>query len=109
MMAEAESRQDGVHGLVEREALDFDEEVDGVAGQIAFGPAPIAVLDEETAEGGDGKVTGFALAEGEAVFFQERSQLHFSGGADLFLGPGLGGAGVIRRAWCHSLSSNGVG
>lgn len=105
MMAGAESRQDSVHGFVEREPLDFDEEVDGVPGQIALGPAPIAVFDGESAVGGDGKISGLALDEGETVFFQERSQLHFSGGADLFFGPGLGGAGAIRRARCHSLSS----
>ena len=37
MMAGAQSRQDGVHGFVERQSLDFDKEVDGVAGQLAFG------------------------------------------------------------------------
>ena len=69
MMAWARSGQDGVHGRVEREALDFDEEVDGVAGQLALGPAPIAVFDKEAAVGGDGKISGLALDEGETVFF----------------------------------------
>ncbi len=38
---------DLAHGVVERQAEDLDVEVNGVAGQIAFGPAPIAVFDFE--------------------------------------------------------------
>ena len=30
------------------QAEDFDAKVDGVARQIALGPAPVAVLDDET-------------------------------------------------------------
>ena len=39
------------HGVVEGEAQDLDEEVDRVAGQVALGPAPITVFDDETGEG----------------------------------------------------------
>jgi len=37
--------EDGMHGFVEGEPLDFDKEVNGVAGLVAFRPAPIAVFD----------------------------------------------------------------
>ena len=35
---------DFAHGVVEGQAEDFDEEVDGVAGEILLGPAPIDSL-----------------------------------------------------------------
>jgi len=43
---------------VEREAEHLHEEVDGVAGLVAFRPAPVAVFDDEAGEGGHGKVVG---------------------------------------------------
>ena len=39
------------HGVVEGQAEHLDKEVDGVAGEVALGPAPIGVLDDETGEG----------------------------------------------------------
>ena len=30
------------HGVVERQAEDLDVEVDGIAGEVAFGPAPVS-------------------------------------------------------------------
>ena len=47
---------DLAHGVVEGQAEDLDEEVDGVAGQIAFRPAPVAVFDDEAGIGGQGKL-----------------------------------------------------
>jgi hypothetical protein len=35
---------------------DHNEEVDGVAGLVPPGPAPVAVFDDETEEGGYAKV-----------------------------------------------------
>jgi hypothetical protein len=37
---------------VEGEAEHLDMEVDGIAGEVAFGPAPIAVFDDESGIGG---------------------------------------------------------
>ena len=42
---------DLAHGVVEGQAKNLDVEVNGVAGQIAFGPAPVAVFDDETGIG----------------------------------------------------------
>ena len=39
---------DLAHGIVEGQAEDLDMKVNGVAGQVAFGPAPVAVFDDET-------------------------------------------------------------
>ena len=43
---------DLAHGVVEGEAEHLDMEVDGIAGEVAFGPAPIAVFDDESGIGG---------------------------------------------------------
>ncbi|MBE0541267.1 MAG: hypothetical protein IH623_07775 [Verrucomicrobia bacterium] len=40
-----------VHGVVEGQAQDLDVEVNGVAGEVAFGPAPITVLDDDVPKG----------------------------------------------------------
>jgi len=47
---------------VEGEAEHLDVEVNGVAGEVAFGPAPIAVLDDETGIPGPALV-GLASAQ----------------------------------------------
>ena len=39
---------DLAHGVMEGQAEDLDMKVNGVAGQVAFGPAPVAVFDDET-------------------------------------------------------------
>ena len=38
---------DLVHGIVEGQAEHLDTEVDGIAGQIALGPAQVAVLEDQ--------------------------------------------------------------
>jgi hypothetical protein len=43
---------DLAHGVVEGQAEDLGTEVDGVPGQIALGPAPIGVFDDQTGIGG---------------------------------------------------------
>ena len=35
------------HGVVEGQAEDLDVEVDGIASEVAFGPAPVTVFDDE--------------------------------------------------------------
>lgn len=37
---------DLAHGVVEGKAEDLEVEVDGVAGEVAFGPAPVAVFED---------------------------------------------------------------
>ena len=54
---------DLAHGVVEGQAEDLDKEVDGVAGQIALGPAPVAVFDDEAGEGGQNEVAGLLFDE----------------------------------------------
>lgn len=44
--------EDLAHGIVEAHAEDLDKEVDGVAVEIALGPAPVAFLDQESRKGG---------------------------------------------------------
>lgn len=49
---------DLAHGVVEGQAEDLDVEVNGIAGKIAFRPAPVAVFDDETGIGGQNKIAG---------------------------------------------------
>ena len=43
---------DLAHSVVEGQAEDLGTEVDGVAGQIPLGPAPIGVFNDQTGIGG---------------------------------------------------------
>ena len=56
---------------MEGQAQDLDKEVNGVAGQIAFGPAPVAVFDDEAGIGGQNKIACPAMAELHPVFFEQ--------------------------------------
>jgi hypothetical protein len=58
---------DLAHGVVEAQAEYADAEVDGVACQVALGPAPVAVLDDETGIGGEIMVPRLTFAELEAA------------------------------------------
>ena len=58
------------HGVVEGEAEHTHAEVNGVAGQVALGPAPIAVFDDRGGIGGQEEVAGLAFDELEAAFFE---------------------------------------
>ncbi|HEY6182195.1 MAG TPA: hypothetical protein VIW67_08115 [Terriglobales bacterium] len=60
---------DFAHGVVEVQAQDLNEEVDGVAGQLALGPSPVAVLDDQTRIGGQLVVAGFPFDELECRVF----------------------------------------
>ena len=61
---------DLAHGVVEGQAEDLDMEVNGVAGQVAFGPAPVAVFDDEAGISGQNKIAGLACDELESAFLQ---------------------------------------
>jgi len=50
--ADGSGSSDLAHGVVEGEAKDLDMEVDGIAGQIPLGPAPVTVFDDEAGIGG---------------------------------------------------------
>ena len=56
---------------MEAHPQDLDAEVDGVAGQMAFGPAPVAVFEEEARMGGQFKVVGVAFAQGQTTLLQQ--------------------------------------
>jgi hypothetical protein len=45
-----------LHGLVKGEAQDLNKEVNGVAGPVPLGPAPIAVFDDQAGKGGQQEV-----------------------------------------------------
>ena len=59
------------HGVVKRQAEHAHEEVNGVAGQIAFGPAPVTVFDDKAGISGQGKVARLAWEELHPVFFEQ--------------------------------------
>jgi len=72
---------------VEGQAENLDMEVNGVAGQVAFGPAPVTVFDDEAGKGGQNKIARLVCDELKAAFFQERNQRGDAGGADLLARP----------------------
>jgi hypothetical protein len=84
-------------------------EVNGVTGQIALRPAPVAVFDDQTGIGGQGKVVRLAYDQLESALLQEWHQRGQPGGADLFARPTRPRVCAGFRVGCHSLSSSGVG
>ena len=98
-----------VHGVVKREAEDLDEKVDRVAGQLALGPAPIAVFNEQSFVSGQLEVALGPFDDGQAALLQQRQDRSHAGSADLFTRPAGGGVTRGFREWgCHSLFSSGV-
>jgi len=89
-------------------AEDLDVEVNGVAGEVAFGSAPVTVFDDEAGIGGQNKIARLAGDELESVLLQQRRQRCEPGGADLFARP-PGALRTTMRRWAgHSLFSNAV-
>ena len=82
---------DVTHGVAEAVAQDLHEEVDGVAGQLALGPAPAGVFDDQAGIGGQLVVAGFTFDELEAAFLEQWNQRGDAGGADLFARPAWSG------------------
>jgi hypothetical protein len=58
---------DLAHGIVEGQAEHLDVEVNGVAGEVAFGPAPVTVFDDEAGIGGQNKIARLAFDELESA------------------------------------------
>ena len=96
-----------LHGLLEGQAQDLGVEVDGVAGEIALRPAPVAVLDDEAGKGGQQEIAASVFEHLEAAFLEQRQERGQSGGADLLASPARAQGGA-RRGVGHSLSSSGV-
>jgi hypothetical protein len=46
-------------------------EVNGVAGEVAFRPAPVTVFDDETRIGGQNEIAGLAFDELESPFLEQ--------------------------------------
>ena len=58
---------DEPHGVVEGEAEDLDVEVNGVAGEVALRPEPVAVFDDEAGIGGQNKIARLAWDDLESA------------------------------------------
>lgn len=100
---------DVAHGVVEGQAKDLDVEVNGVAGQIAFGPAPVAVLDDEAGIGGQKVIARLAGDGLESALLEQWQQRSQPSGADLLARPASGGRPQGLKRWVgHSLFANGV-
>jgi len=95
---------DLAHSVVEGQTEDLDKEVNGVAGQVALGPAPVAVFDEQARISGYFKVVCGALDELEPSFLEQGRQRGHSGGTDLVAAPAW--AGFVRGLGCHGRFSN---
>ena len=59
---------DLAHGVMEGKAEHLDMEVDGVAGQIAFRPAPVAVFHDEAGIDWQRKIARLADDELDTMF-----------------------------------------
>src|SRR3954464_1275684 len=75
---------DLAHGVVKVHFQDLDKEVDGVAGEVALRPAPIAFFEDETGEGGQFEVARLLFDKLQAALLQQRYERGLSGSADLF-------------------------
>jgi hypothetical protein len=68
---------------MEGQAKDLDEKVNGVASQVAFGPAPVAVFDDEAGIGGQKEIARRLFDELEGALLEQRYQGCQARGADL--------------------------
>lgn len=80
-------RGEDEHGVVKGKPEDLGVEVDGVAGEVAGGPAPVGVLDDETGEGGEGKIAAAGLEQLQSALCEQGSKGNEPGVADLFTSP----------------------
>lgn len=95
---------DPAHGVVEGEAEDLNEKINGISCHIALGPAPVGVFYDEAGIGGQNIIARLLCDELECLFLQERYQRSQAGDADLFTRPAC-----LMGVGCHSLFSSGVG
>ena len=100
---------DRLHGLMERQSQDLNVEVNGVAGLVVRGPAPIAVFEEQALERGHLEVAGGQFEELEAAFLEQGRQRGHAGRADLLPGPpGPWRAGGVKARVGRSHDASGV-
>ena len=90
---------------MEGQAEHLDVEVNGVAGEVAFWPAPIAVFDDQAGIGRQNKIACVPRNEFKSALLEQRDQRGNAGGADLFAGPAL----TFKQWVGHSLYASGVG
>ena len=86
------------HGIVERQAENLDEEVNGIASQVALGAAPITVFKQEALVGGQFGVAGGPFEQLEAPLLEQRGQRSHGGGSDLLARPAAGATGEVGRS-----------
>ncbi len=59
---------------MEAHAQDVDEEVDGIALEVALRPAPVAFFDDETGVGGQFEIARLGRDELDALLFEQWGQ-----------------------------------
>ena len=97
------------HGVMKAQAEDAGEQIDGIARHVVIGPAPVAVLEDETGAVGQFEVAGPAVDEEEAATTQDGFEGREAGVADLFARPTRLAPAGFRGVGCHVLFSSGVG
>jgi len=93
---------------MEGQAENLDVEVNGVASEVALGPAPVTVFDDEAGIGGQNKIAGLLGNELKPALLKQRHQRRQPGGADLLARPPWALRTTMRRWVDHSLFSNAV-
>jgi hypothetical protein len=81
---------DLAHGVVEGQTEDLNAEVNGVAGEVALGPAPIAVLDDEARISGQNEIARILCDDLNPALLEQRREGCQPGGADLLARPADG-------------------
>ena len=77
------------HGLVECDAVDLDEEVDGVAGVAGVRAVPVMIFDDDlVGQAGDDVIVVGAWLEPVPELFEDWFEPDLAGSADVRLGPG---------------------
>ena len=89
---------DPAHGVIKGQAQDLDEEVNGIASQVALGPTPITVFKQEDLVGGQFEVAGGPFDELEAPPLEQRGQRSHAGGSDLLARPAAGATREVGRS-----------
>ena len=74
---------DLAHRAVEVHSQNLNKEVDGIASQVALGPAPIAFLDDEAGKGGQLEIARLLFDELQSALLQQGNEWDLPGRADL--------------------------
>lgn len=79
--------KDLTHGVVEGQTQDFDAEVDGVPGEVALGPSPIAFLDDQARIVLQAVIACLPFLESGSTPLEQREDRCHPGSADLIASP----------------------